>query len=187
MRKYVLIGIAIFLALICILQVFLGFGIGKSYGAIKKLYKENINAKDDLDIMNNNDYNNYQKKLDEAVAEFKTNQAQYDQRNGDGSGTIKPIDKTELKTTLSKYAKNNLLDMTYDIKKASGMNSVSSDFIYCDIEFVLKGEYYDIDKFIETIENDFSLGFTAENFEMKSAENCVEAKFIVKNVAIKEG
>ncbi len=187
MRKYVLIGIAIFLALICILQVFFGFGIGKSYGAIKKAYRENINAKENLDKMNNEDYNNYQKQLNEAVAEFKTNQEQYEQRNAGEKSTFDAIDKAELKTTLTKYAKNNLLDMTYDIKKASGMSSVSSEFVYCDIEFVLKGGYYDIDKFIETIENDFKLGFTAEDFEMKSADDVVEAKFVVKNVAIKEG
>ena len=85
MRKYVLIGIAIFLALICILQVFFGFGIGKSYGAIKKAYRENINAKENLDKMNNEDYNKYQKQLNEAVAEFKTNQEQYEQRNAENN------------------------------------------------------------------------------------------------------
>lgn len=187
MRRYVLIGISIILALLIILQIAFGVGLGKSYGSVKKAYEDNIEAKKELDKINSEGYDGYQASLDASVAEFKSNQEQYNAKAQTEKSMVNVLDKTKLKETLTKYAKANVLDMTYDIKKATEMNSVSNDFIYCDIEFAVKGEYYDIDKFIETLENDFTLGFTIQNFEMNSTENGVEAKFIVKNVAIKEG
>ena len=181
MRKYILVGICIFLALICLLRVSVG---KKSYGNIKKAFYSNIELKNELDKKNDEEYKAAQDKLDTAVKEFKSNQEQYNASQSAEQAKSKALDSAKMKTTLEKYAKQNSLDMSYEIKKSSEITSVSNDFTYCDICFSVKGEYYDIDKFIETIENDFSLGFIAENFEMKNGENGIESNFVVKNIAI---
>ncbi len=185
MRKYILIGICIFLALVCLLRVSVG---KKSYGNIKKAFYSNIELKDELDKKNGDEYKSAQEKLDATVKNYKSNQEQYNalSSSSESSSAKKGLDKAKLKTTLEKYAKQNLLNASYEIKKSSEIISVSDEFAYYDIYFSVIGEYYDIDKFIETIENDFSLGFTVENFEMKNSENGIEAKFIVKNIAINE-
>ncbi len=185
MRKYILIGICIFLALVCLLRVSVG---KKSYGNIKKVFYSNIELKNELDKKNGEEYKAAQDKLDTAVKNYKSNQEQYNAlNNSNGGANIKKgIDRAKLKTTIEKYAKQNLLNVSYEIKKSSEVISVSNEFAYYDIYFSAKGEYYDINKFIETIENDFSLGFVVENFEMKNGESGIEAKFVVKNIAINE-
>ena len=185
MRKYILFGICIFLALISILRISVG---KKSYGNIKKSFYSNVDLKAELDKKNGDEYKGAQDKLDSAMQEFKSNQEQYNAHveASDGKSANSGIDKQKMKTTLEKYAKQNSIDLNYEIKKSSEVSSISNDKIYCDIYFNVKGEYYDIDKFIETIENDFSLGFIVENFEMRSSDNGIESSFIVKNIAISE-
>ena len=185
MRKYILIGICIFLALVCLLRVSVG---KKSYGNIKKTFYSNLDLKDELDKKNGDEYKAAQDKLDATAKTYKSNQEQYNAlyNSNDGASTNKGIDKAKLKTILEKYAKQNLLNMSYEIKKSSEVISVSNDFDYYDIYFSVKGEYYDIDKFIETAENDFLLGFVVENFEMKNGDDGIEAKFVAKNIAISE-
>ena len=182
MRKYILVGICIFLALICLLRVSVG---KKSYGNIKKAFYSNIYLKEELDRKNGDEYKRAQDRLDNTIKEYKSNQERYNISQAGEQAKNKALDSEKIKTTLEKYAKQNSLDMSYEIRISTEINSVSSDFKYCDIDFSVKGEYYDIDKFIETIENDFSLGFTVDGFMMKSGDNGIESSFIVKNIAIR--
>ena len=133
------------------------------------------------------EYQSVQEKLNEVVGEYKSNQEQYNASvDGSQQEGILLIDKDEMKATLQKYAKDNLIDIDYEIRKAQELNSISSEFTYCDIYFTVKGEYYDIDKFIDSIEKDFSLNFTVTEFEMRNSQDTIKADFVVKNVAIKE-
>ena len=74
MRKYILIGICIFLALVCLLRVSVG---KKSYCNIKKAFYSNIELKDELDKKNGDEYKSAQEKLDATVKNYKSNQEQY--------------------------------------------------------------------------------------------------------------
>lgn len=187
MRKYILIGISIFLALVSILIVAFGLKLGYGYGAVKKATIENKELKAQLDEKNGAEYQSVQDELNKVVGEYKTNQEQYNaQLAVSKSSGINILEKEKMKETLKKYAKASSIDLNYELKKSAEINSISKDFVYCDVYFTVRGEYYDIDKFIDSIEKDFSLNFTISNFEMNNNQGALEAKFVVKNVPIKE-
>ena len=184
MRKYILIGISAFLALISILIVSFGLKLGYGYGAVKKATIENNELKAQLDEKNGAEYQSAQDELNKAVEEFKIN---YEQNNNQSIGSgVTIVDKEKMKDTLTKHAKSSSVDLVYEIKKSMELEAASREFIYCDIYCTVKGEYYDIDKFIDSIEKDFSLNFNITNFEMNNSQGGLEAKFVVKNIPIKD-
>ena len=74
-------------------------------------------------------------------------------------------------TIVGNYATEEGINLKFDINKnftsASSINNTSSNYIVCDLKFVITGQYINLTDFIYDIEDDDRLNFEINDFKMK--------------------
>lgn len=200
----IILGLTIFLLVI---TGFNGLNIGKlSVLGIKGIVSKN----NELDLklqeatkLSSTDFKNTRKNLDESISslqdikkefEEKTNITTEEYLNGK-SLLISPYKIDYLWITIGNHAKVEGVTMKMDTSKNGkeypGNDVISDDkdkVYYYDISFTITGNYINIAEFIIDIEDDSSLGFKIEDFNMTSSDetgSVVQATFKCKDVAIK--
>ena len=101
-----------------------------------------------------------------------------------GVQVVNQIEKYEVETLwvrLGNHATSQGVVMKMDIQK--GANSARG--IY-NLAFTATGDYISITDFISAIENDSTLGFKIEEFEMNPSGDNLQATFVCKDIAIKD-
>lgn len=200
----IILGLTIFLLVI---TGYNGLNIGKlSVLGIKGIVSKN----NELDLklqeatkLSSTDFKNTRKNLDESISslqdikkefEEKTNITTEEYLNGK-SLLISPYKIDYLWITIGNHAKVEGVTMKMDTSKNGkeypGNDVISDDkdkVYYYDISFTITGNYINIAEFIIDIEDDSSLGFKIEDFNMTSSDetgSVVQATFKCKDVAIK--
>jgi hypothetical protein len=195
MRKYLLIIILIIVAILFFSIVFWGLKIGNfkinSYNEILAISNEKKELLASLDNKNTKEFEEKEKALNEAVKEYKTKKSEYDKLAEEGKITDSSIqnsiylyDMDFLLTTIGSYATQKGVTLQFDVSKSTTSTSISSEYIMCDLNFTITGEYIPITDFIYSIEDDDKLGFEIRDFLIEKGGENLQATFVVKDVPI---
>ncbi len=180
-NKIVFIVMVIFIILIAYFTIF-GLNIGKlKISSISNIIEKNdkINQNiEQLTQLTSVTFPDKTKTLESTLNEFNVQKQKYEEiadldTNDDNVYEKEKYDISYLWTTLGKYANQNNISLSMNIKKASGVD------LY-DLEFTVQGEYVDISTFITKLENDSDLSYRIYNFKMTSGS----ASFTVKDINI---
>ena len=207
MKKLLLITILVLILILSGITVIKGIEIGNfSVLGITGIQEKNndLDAKlQEATKLASTDYKSNQKKLDESIEQLqekkeelteKTNVSTEDYLNGN-SATISPYKIDYLWITIGNHAKVEGVTMKMDTSKNGreypGNENIVEEkdkIYYYDISFTVTGNYVNISEFIIDIEDDSSLGFKIEDFNMISSDDngsVVQATFKCTDVPIK--
>lgn len=184
MRKYLMMGLSVFLFLVGLLVILCGMKIGYSYGSIKQIVVDTQGLQSQLNNMNKADFEKANSNLSEEVKAYEENKKSYDALSANIESTMLIINSDNLKQNITKHAEKNAVVVHYDISASNKMTALSDKYIYCDLKFEVKGEYHNIISFVEEVEEDGFLRFSINDFVMKNNDGVLEATFLVPSVAI---
>lgn len=105
---------------------------------------------------------------DNVVKQYKDNKKNYDdlvayQKANASIGAADIYDVEYIWTNIGVNAAKNYCNMTMDITKSEA-DLESEDYIMCNLEFEVVGQYSSVAQFIEDIEKDINLGFQINDF-----------------------
>lgn len=195
MRKYILILVLIIVAILFFALMFFGFKIGNfkisSYSEIETSSIEKKNLLAELNYKNTTEFNSKKAALNSAVEEYNNKKSQYDKLVEEGQITDSSIydamdlyDVDFLWTTIGNYATEKGVTLQFDVTKSSTATSISSEYVMCDLNFTITGEYIAITDFIYSIEDDDKLNFEIRDFLIEKGGENLQATFVVKEVPI---
>lgn len=195
MRKYVLVILLIVLAIICFLIIGAGIKVGPfriySYSDVSKASSERKTLLSSLNEKNITEYEANKKLLSSATRKYQLKKAEYDSLIESGDLTAESniynsnlYDVDYLGVVIGKYATQNGVTLQFDVSKSSSSTSVSSEYIICNLNFTITGDYIPITNFIYNLEDDDTLNFEISDFTLEKGGENLQSTFIVKNVPI---
>lgn len=196
MRKYLLILVLIITGVLCFSLMIGGFEVGemkliKSYNDVATVSQEKKQIVSELKQKNSVEFMAKRTALNTAAQEYKTKKAQYDKLVSEGQiketaayNSMDLYDIDFLWTTIGIYASEKGVTLQFDVSKSSSATAISSEYVMCDLNFTVTGEYIAITDFIYSIENDDKLNFEISNFTMEKGGENLQATFVVKKVPV---
>ena len=196
MRKYLLILILIIAGVLCFSIIISGFEIGnlkliKSYDDVQKMSLEKKDLITELKQKNDAEFGAKIAALSAAVQEYKNKKAQYEKLVSEGK--IKEEEVTSLDlydvgflwTTIGIHATEEGVTLQFDVSKtAAATTAISSEYVMCDLNFTVTGEYINITNFIYSLENDDKLNFEIRDFVLEKGGENLQATFVVKDIPV---
>lgn len=194
MRKIILVALLILLAVMCIIIIGTGIKIGPfqvySYGEIEKASTERKVLLSELNEKNGNEFRATQKMLLSSTGKYQEKKEEYDSLVKNGDLTTESniynsslYDVDFLLTAVGNYATKNGVTLQFDVFKNSS-SSISSEYVICDLNFTVTGDYIPITNYIYNIEDDDTLNFEINDFVLEKGGENLQATFTVKNVPI---
>ena len=194
MRKIILVALLILLAVICVIVVGTGIKIGPfkvySYSEIEKASSERKVLLSELNEKNGNEFRATQKMLLSSTGKYQEKKEEYDSLVENGELTTESniynsslYDVDFLLTVVGNYATQNGVTLQFDVFKSSS-SSISSEYVICDLNFTVTGDYIPITNYIFNIEDDDTLNFEINDFVLEKGGENLQATFTVKNVPI---
>ena len=196
MRKYLLILILIISGILCFSLMIGGLSVGnlkliKSYDEVASISAEKKQIITELKQTNATEFVSKNTALSSAVQAYKNKKAQYEKLVSEGEiketnpySSMDLYDIDFLWTTIGLYATKNNVTLQFDVSKNSNATIISNEYVMCDLNFTVTGEYIPITDFIYSIENDDKLNFQISNFVMEKGGQNLQATFVVKEVPI---
>ena len=87
-------------------------------------------------------------------------------------------------TTIGNYATQKGVTLQLYVTKSETTTAVSSEYVMCDLNFTITGEYIAITDFIYSIEDDATLNFEVSDFLLEKGGENLQATFIVREIPI---
>lgn len=195
MRKYLLILITIVIAAIFFIIIFNGIQLGKlriySYDEVVAVSNEKTTLLSALDAKNIGEYNKTLKSLQTAVQTYEKTKEEYDKLVVEGKITETSVHNSidlynvdELGEKIKKYAKEKNVILDLDVVRSQTSTPITSEYIMCDLNFKISGEYIAITDFIYSIEDDDTLNFEIKEFSLQEDDGILRAFFSAKNIPI---
>lgn len=196
MRKYLLILILIITGVLCFSLIVSGFEIGnlkliKSYNDIQKMSLEKKELITELKQKNDAEFVAKTAALSSAAQEYKNQKAKYEKLVSEGqikekeASSLDLYDVGFLWTTIGIHATQEGVTLQFDVSKsATATNAISPEYVMCDLNFTVTGEYKDISDFIYSLENDNKLNFEIRDFILEKGGENLQATFVVKDIPI---
>ena len=190
MRKYLIIVLIVTITVIIGVAAIGGLKIGElkvtSITEIKQQSEELDNRIEKINEKNIKEYKSKEEDLSSKIKELKKQRENYADmilfNTEDGQGLTNLYEKYEVEylwTKLGNYATKNELSMKLEVTKGS----MGIENAY-DLNFTLNGDYISIIDCISEIENDTTLAFKIEKFNLVDSSDGLVATFTVKNVTI---
>lgn len=196
MRKYLLILILIITGVLCFSLIISGFKIGnlkliKSYNDVQQMSLEKKELITELKQKNEAEFVAKSAALSSAAQEYKNQKAKYEKLVSEGqikekeASSLDLYDVGFLWTTIGIHATNEGVTLQFDVSKSvNAMNTISSEYVMCDLNFTVTGEYKAISDFIYNLENDSKLNFEIRDFILEKGGENLQATFVVKETPI---
>lgn len=196
MRKILLTLILIITGVLCFSLIVGGFKVGnmkivKDYSDVSTISQEKKEIASELKQKNSIDFIAKKTALNTAVKEYKNKKAQYDKLVAEGQikekeayNSMDLYDIDFLWTTIGIHASKKNVTLQFDVSKSSSAAAISPEYIMCDLNFTVTGEYIAITDFINSIENDDKLNFEISDFKMEKGGENLQATFVVKKVPV---
>lgn len=196
MRKCLLTLILIITGVLSVSLMIGGLKVGdmkiiKSYSDVATISQEKKEIVSNLAQKNSTDFIAKKAALNTAVKEYKNKKAQYDKLVAEGQiketaayNSMDLYDIDFLWTTVGIYASEKNVTLQFDVSKSASAAAISPEYVMCDLNFTVTGEYIDITDFIYSIENDDKLNFEISNFTMEKGGENLQATFVVKKVPV---
>lgn len=183
MRKFLFV---LLILLLCVVMFFIAwYGIPNlefvnTYSEVQAIYKDYQSTLKILKDKNDNELPAVLSKLDSeysrdsgadldnVVKQYDSNKEKYEyylalEKANEMIDEADIYDVEYIWTTIGGYAKNNYLEMAVDIVKSEA-DLESDDYIMCNLDFDIVGQYQYIAEFLDAIETDSSLGFQINDF-----------------------
>ena len=152
-----------------------------SISQLESLSKKLETASLELEKNSTTDFEQKKAELKEAISTYNESKQEYEeiipQTAIDATDVIlenelKDIyDVDFLWTIVGNYATEEGINLKFDINKnftsASSINNKSSNYVVCDLKFVITGKYINLTDFIYDIEDDDRLNFEINDFSMR--------------------
>ncbi len=91
-------------------------------------------------------------------------------------------------TIVGNYATEEGINLKFDVNRnttsASSLNNVSTNYVVCDLKFVITGNYINLTDFIYDLEDDDRLNFEINDFNMQKLDSDLQVTLTVKEVKI---
>jgi len=195
MRKYVLGILLIVLAIICFFIIGFGVKIGNfkiySYSDVSKVSSERKTLLTSLNEKNITEYEETKRLLSSATQKYQSKKSEYDSLIQSGKLTAESniynsnlYDVDYLSVIIGKYATQNGVTLQFDVLKSSSTTSISSEYVICNLNFTVTGDYIPITNFIYNLEDDETLNFEISDFMLEKGGENLQSIFVVKNVPI---
>ena len=194
MRKILLIillALSIGLAYVVIVP---GFSLGNfSINNYKSIQEQSriLNSEIlELEGKNGTDFESKNAALLTAVKNYNDKKEQYqslDFETSDIQADYSPVDLYDIDflwTIIGNYATDEDLVLKFDVVKSQTSKPSSSDYIICDLQFTVSGDYISLTDFIYDLEDDDRLGFEIRNFEMIKADNGLQVTFTAREIPL---
>lgn len=154
-----------------------------------------------LEKMSTTDYEQKKSELKTTIKNYKDAKDEYEElipdSISDSADAMIGIEENELKdiydvdflwTIVGNYATEEGVDLQFDVNKnttsASSLNNTSSNYIVCDLKFIITGKYINLTDFIYDIEDDDRLNFEINNFNMQKNGEDLEVTLTVREVKV---
>ena len=145
----------------------------------------------DLQEKNTSEYKSKQQDLIDAVSEYRKNKLEYEKT----INLIKSVGSKEyefdlydidfLWTIIGNYATEEGVELKFDVSNISEDSLISNtDFVLCNLNFTVIGEYLSIINFIYDLEEDERLNFEINDFTMKKQGKKIQAMFLIKSIPL---
>ena len=195
MRKNILAIVLVIIGILFFLIMFCGFKLGNfkinSYKEIQLANTERKKILSELNYKNLTEFAAKKNALISAVDAYRLQKSQYDTLVEEGQiqeGTVydsmELYDVDFLWTTIGNYATQKGVTLQFDVVESPKLASISSEYVICDLNFTITGEYIAITDFIYSLENDDKLNFEISKFLMEKGGENLQATFVVKEVAV---
>ena len=196
MRKFLLILILIISGIFCVYLIINGLKIGnmnliKSYDEVATISAEKKQIISDLKQRNGAEFVSKNTALISAVQAYNNKKSQYEKLVADGEikeeneyVAMDIYDIDFLWTNIGLYATQNNVTLQFDVSKSATATTISTEYVMCDLNFTVTGDYIPITDFIYNIEKDDKLNFQISNFVMEKGGENLQATFVVKEVPI---
>ena len=195
MRKNILAIVLVIIGILFFLIMFFGFKLGNfkinSYKEIQLANTERKKILSELNYKNLTEFAAKKNALISAVDAYRLQKSQYDTLVEEGQiqeGTVydsmELYDVDFLWTTIGNYATQKGVTLQFDVVESPKLASISSEYVICDLNFTITGEYIAITDFIYSLENDDKLNFEISKFLMEKGGENLQATFVVKEVAV---
>lgn len=152
----------------------------------------------ELERNSTTDFENKKAQLKKVIQTYNDTKEEYEQIIPPSvENPTEPIVGSELKdiydvaflwTILGNYATEEGIDLKFDIIKnftsANSINNTSSNYIVCDLKFVITGQYINLTDFIYDIEDDDRLNFEINDFTMKKNEDKLQVTLNVRDIKV---
>ena len=152
--------------------------------------KELNTAVAQLEKMSTTEYTQRKEQLKTIIQDYKSSKEEYEElipdTIADTADAVVGMEENELKdiydvdflwTIVGNYATEEGINLKFDITKnttsASSLNNTSSNYVVCDLQFVITGNYINLTDFIYDMEDDDRLNFEINN----SSFNCTIFNF----------
>lgn len=195
MIRKITLSIILILLIVASYEVMFGESqfIRKNIPSVSELQsssKEVETAVANLERVNNTDFETKKNSLNTAIEEYRQAKQQYENVVPTNLGTTTEVETAKdiydidfLWTIVGNYATEEGINLKFDVKKnttsISSLNNTSSDYVVCDLQFVITGHYINLTDFIYDIEDDDRLNFEINDFAMVK----VGKKDILENTA----
>lgn len=152
-----------------------------------------------LERATSTEYNAKKEELSKAIKEYNSSKDEYDELVPEAdTDSVVGIAETDLKdiynvdflwTIVGNYATENGINLKFDINKnttsaSSLQNSSTSNYVVCDLKFLITGKYINLADFIKDLEDDDRLSFEINDFNMQKSGEDLQVTLTVKEIKI---
>lgn len=205
MRKFCLSILLILLLVGCYHVVFGNVvGLREFVPNVKQLEmtSKNLNTKlAQLEKNSDTDFTQKKKELAEIIENYRTTKQNYEQVvsqfSAETAETLLQLQESSAKdiydvgflwTIVGNYATEEGIDLKFDVIKntssISSLNNTSTNYVVCDLQFVITGNYINLTDFIYDLEDDDRLNFEINDFDMQKSGSSLQVTLTVREIKI---
>lgn len=195
MRKFVLSIVLVIAVIIMFMVILFGVKIGNfkiaSYSDIEEASGLKKTLLVDLNDKNQVEFEQKKVALNTAVKEYQSKKDEYDRLVVEGKledkeafNAVDLYDLDFLWTVIGNYATENGVTIDLNFTKSANQSTKSTEYVMCNLNFTITGDYIAITDFISNIEDDDQLSFEISNFLLEKGGENLQATFVVKDIPI---
>ena len=154
-----------------------------------------------LEKSSDSDYAQKKKELTQIIENYRNTKQEYEQvvseLSDQTADALIKIQENYLKdiydvdflwTIIGNYATEEGINLKFDVNRnvssASSLNNTSTNYVICDLQFVITGKYINLADFIRDIEDDDRLNFEINDFDMQKSGSDLQVTLTVREIKI---
>ncbi len=154
-----------------------------------------------LEKSSDSDYAQKKKELTQIIENYRTTKQEYEQvvseLSDQTADALIKMQENDLKdiydvdflwTIIGNYATEEGINLKFDVNRnvssASSLNNTSTNYVICDLQFVITGKYINLADFIRDIEDDDRLNFEINDFDMQKSGSDLQVTLTVREIKI---
>ncbi len=154
-----------------------------------------------LEKSSDSDYAQKKKELTQIIENYRTTKQEYEQvvseLSDQTADALIKMQESELKdiydvdflwTIIGNYATEEGINLKFDVNRnvssASSLNNTSTNYVICDLQFVITGKYINLADFIRDMEDDDRLNFEINDFDMQKSGSDLQVTLTVREIKI---